>query len=71
MCILRNLLARRWILGLGLLTAASGCSDPTPGPNANTDPNNNPGVAQKNARIEAYGKQGMPTGKQAPKPAAK
>jgi hypothetical protein len=70
MCILRYLHATRWILCLGLLVAASGC-DSTPGPNEHTDPNNNPGVSQKNARQQAYGKQGTVVGKQAPKPVAK
>jgi hypothetical protein len=68
MCILRKLHAFRWVLCLGLFAAAGGCSDSTPGPNANTDPENNPGVTQRNARQQAFGKQGLPVGKQAAKP---
>jgi hypothetical protein len=53
--------ARRTVLGLGLLAvlAASGGCNETVGPTASTDPNNNPGVTQKNARIQAYGKDGV------------
>jgi hypothetical protein len=62
MHILQVVDARRMVLGLGLLAmlAASGGCNETVGPTASTDPNNNPGVAQKNARIQAYGPSGAP-----------
>jgi hypothetical protein len=57
-----------WVLELallGILGMATGCSDSTPGPNDNTDPNDNPGIDRKNAREKAFGKAGVPQGKQA------
>jgi hypothetical protein len=70
MCILRNLHASHWILGLGLLAAVSGC-DSTSDVTANVDPNNKPGEAQREARQKAFGKAGLPVGKEVAPPKAK
>lgn len=51
-----------------ILAMAAGCGEATPDPEK-TDPNNNPGIDRKNAREKAYGKAGVPQGKQAAPPA--
>jgi hypothetical protein len=68
MRILQNLDTRRMVLGLGLvafLASASGCTEGTNDVTQNTDAANNPGLAQQKAREAAYGKAGVPQGKQA------
>jgi hypothetical protein len=53
---------KRWIVCAGvaaLLVAMAGCGESAGGPTASTDPANNPGVTQKNARIQAFGKAGV------------
>lgn len=57
----------RCLAVVAMLAMAAGCGDSAPNPES-FDPNNNPGIDRKNAREQAFGKAGLPQGKQAATP---
>jgi len=71
MRILQRLTTRRAMLGLGLaglLAAAVGCDSTNDVTQSTSKGEDNPGLARQKAREAAFGKAGMPTGKQAGTP---